>query len=145
MPQFPDFIVPSLYAVSDDGESEGFDNSPRILYNNGIKYTGASYYIPSQNTLSSENQTFFLQFSQLISGVGDPPVNNLFSTYWSPYFNELYSPDTRIMKLRVNLSPSDIATFKFYDTVMIKNRSFRVNKIEYKPNTLAKVEFILIP
>ena len=165
MPQFPDFIVPSLYAVSDDGECEGFDNSPRILYNNGIKYTGASYYIPSQNALSSENQTFFLQFShlsaipsdtntstdyvfesqQLFQGVGDSPVNNLYSTYWSPYFNELYNPDTRIMKLKVNLTPSDIAKFKFYDTVMIKNRSFRVNKIEYKPNTLAKVEFILIP
>ena len=165
MPQFPDFIVPSLYAVSDDGECEGFENSPRILYNNGQKNTGISYYIPAQSALSSENQSFFLQFShlsaipsnstlhtdflfesqQLISGVGDPPVNNLFRTYWSPYFDELYSPDTRVMKLRVNLSPAEISTFKFYDTVMIKNRSFRVNKIEYKPNTLAKVEFILIP
>jgi len=65
--------------------------------------------------------------------------------YWLPYYNELYNPDTRIMDLKVNLNPSDINTFKMYDTVFIKNRTFRVNKIDYKPNDLATVEFILIP
>jgi len=49
------------------------------------------------------------------------------------------------MTIKVNLSPSEINTFKFNDTVMIKNREFRVNKIDYKPNDLATVEFILIP
>ena len=161
---FANFIVPHLYAKNDDGTWEGFDNSPRIFYNNGIKDTGASYYIPEQNGLSSENQTEFLQFSHFsdmpsVSGtrdfvfttsqipliLGDPPVNNLFATYWQPYFNELYNADTRIMTLKVNLSPADIANFVFTDIVIIKNRSFRVNKIEYKPNSLAKVEFILIP
>jgi len=162
--QFSSFIIPSLYAMNDDGTCEGFDNSPRIFYNNGIKSTGASYYIPAQNGGTSANRTLFLQFShlsdiptitsardfvfessQLPTVVGDSPVNNLYNTYWSPYFNELYSADTRIMTLKVNLSPSDVAAFKFYDLVMIKNRAFRVNKIQYKPNSLATVEFILIP
>ena len=49
------------------------------------------------------------------------------------------------MTLKVHLTPADIQNFKFYDTVLIKNREYRVNKIEYKPKTLAKVEFILIP
>ena len=49
------------------------------------------------------------------------------------------------MTLKVNLKAGDINTFKFYDTVFIKNRKFRVNKINYKPNDLATVEFILIP
>ena len=49
------------------------------------------------------------------------------------------------MTLKVNLSPADIQNFRFYNKVLIKNREYRVNKIEYKPNTLAKVEFILIP
>jgi len=169
--QFPNFIVPSIYSMTDDNTSEGFENSPRIFYNNGIKDTGASYYIPEQNGLGSENQPDFLQFShlsdiptvastpplatdtrdfvfesqQLYQPIGDSPTDNLFSMYWQPYFNELYNPDTRTMTLKVNLSPSDVASFKFYDTVFIKNRSFRVNKIDYKPNDLAKVEFILIP
>ena len=165
MSQFANFVTPALYSMSDDGTSEGFDNSPRIFYNNGRISTGTTYFICVQNGVTGENQGKFLQFShlttiptistdttdflfesqQLIDPIGGPPTNNLFSTYWQPYFNELYSPDTRTMTLKVNLSPADIAGFKFYDTVFIKNRVFRVNKIDYKPNDLAKVEFILIP
>ena len=160
----PSFVVPSIYAMTDDGTSESFDNSPRIFYNNGIKSTGASYFIPTQNGVTGENQLDFLQFShltdvptiagsrdfvfesqQLFQPIGNSPTDNLYSIYWQPYFNELYNADTRTMTLKVNLNPSDVASFKFYDTVFIKNRAFRVNKIEYKPNDLATVEFILIP
>ncbi len=171
MSQFPDFITPSIYSMTEDGTSESFENSPRIMYNNGVKDTGASYYIPQQNGFSSENQTEFLQFShltdiptsvstppaatdtadfhfgqcQLMTGVGSSTALNLFSLYWQPYYNELYNADTRTMTIKVNLSPADINTFNFFDTVMIKNRQFRVNKIDYKPNDLATVEFILVP
>ena len=168
----PQFITPALYSYNaDDDTSEGFDNSPRIMFDNGIKSTGASYYIPPQNGLGSENQSQFLQFShlsdiptitslppvatdtrdfhfgecQLLTGVGNATANNLFNLYWLPYYNELYNPNTRTMTIKVNLNPADINTFKFNDTVMIKNRVFRVNKIDYKPNDLATVEFILIP
>tara|TARA_R110000824_G_scaffold209318_2_gene395102 strand:+ start:1587 stop:4244 length:2658 start_codon:yes stop_codon:yes gene_type:complete len=165
MSQFPQFITPALYSYnSDDDTSEGFENSPRIMYNNGIKSTGASYHIPAQNGLFSENQDDFLQFShikdgglvlsdyadfhfgecQLLSNTASTPFN-LFNLYWLPYYSELYNPDTRTMTIKVNLSPSDINTFKFNDTIFIKNRVFRVNKIDYKPNDLATVEFILIP
>jgi len=164
-PVLPDFIVPTIYAMAEDG-TEGFDNSPRIFYNNGIKNMGATYYIPTQNGVIFSNTNTYLQFShlselppgtvsttrkdfvfashQLWQPIGASPVDNLFNTYWLPYFNELYSPDTRTMTLKVNLSPSDVASFKFYDKVFIKNRTFRVNKIQYKPNSLATVEFILI-
>ena len=171
MTQFSDLIIPAIYSYNpDDQTSEAFDNSPRIMYNNGLKsavagtFTSCTYYIPAQNGTSSENANTFLQFShlseipttassldfhfgecQLIGGVGDATINNLFKTYWLPYYNELYNPDTRIMTIKVNLSAGDINTFKFYDIVMIKNRKFRVNKIDYKPNDLSTVEFILIP
>ena len=164
MSQFAEFITPAIYANGGDGVWEGFENSPRIMYNNGIKSTGASYYIPEQNGVVSSNEPNFLQFShlslipttnaaldfhfgecQLMPGVGAPTSNNLFNLYWLPYFSELYNPNTRTMTIKVNLSPADINTFKFNDTVYIKNRVFRVNKIDYKPNDLATVEFILIP
>ena len=176
MTQFSDFITPAVYAMSDEGTEGGFDNSPRIMFNNGIKsntdgtFVSCTYYMPAQNGVTSTNQTAFLQFShltdvptiqatptvagssdfhfgecQLMLNVGDPVNNNLFNMYWLPYYSELYNPDTRIMTIKVNLSPSDINTFKFNDTVFIKNRTFRVNKIDYKPNDLATVEFILIP
>jgi len=176
MTQFSDFITPAVYAMSDDGAEEGFDNSPRIMFNNGIKsntdgnFVSCTYYMPAQNGVTSSNADAFLQFShltdvptiqatptvagssdfhfgecQLMLNVGNPVNNNLFNLYWLPYYSELYNPDTRIMTIKVNLSPSDINTFKFNDTVFIKNRTFRVNKIDYKPNDLATVEFILIP
>jgi len=82
----------------------------------------------------------------MISGVSNTiPAANLYTLFWEPYYNELYNPDTRIMTLKVNLTASDINSFNFYDKVMIKNRIYRVNKIDYKPNDLATVEFILIP
>ena len=163
MSQFPDFITPSIYSMGEDEVTEGFENSPRIMFNNGVKSTGASFYIPAQNGGTSANETDFLQFSHLTSvptvttardfhfgecqliGAGSPVNNNLFNLYWLPYYSELYNPETRIMTIKVNLTPSDISAFKFNDTVFIKNRTFRVNKIDYKPNDLAKVEFILIP
>ncbi len=167
---FADFPVPQLYAMNDDGECEGFDNSPRIMFNNGLKTAGSTYFIPEQNGGTSFFEGVYLLFSNLTevpANVSNPPlstdtrdfnfgvcqsfitstspVNNLWSLYWKPYFDELYNPDTRTMTIKVNLSPSDINTFKFNDTVFLKNRTFRVNKIDYKPNDLATVEFILIP
>jgi len=175
---FNDFIIPAVYSYnSDDNTSEGFENSPRIMYNNGSKsaiagtFISCTYKIPAQNGVTgSATKDEFLQFShltdipsivstppvdtdtrgfhfgecQLIQPVGNPANNNLFNLYWLPYYSELYNPDTRTMTIKVNLSPSDINTFNFYDTVMIKNRTYRVNKIDYKPNDLATVEFILL-
>jgi hypothetical protein len=164
---FSDFITPAVYSYNpEDNTSEGFENSPRIMYKNGVNtLTSCTYYIPPQHGVGGsafENQ--FLQFShltniptitgsrdfhfgqcQLIPPVGNSVPDNLFNLHWLPYYSELYNPDTRIMTIKVNLSPSDINTFKFNDTVFIKNRTFRVNKIDYKPNDLATVEFILIP
>jgi len=166
MTQFTDFIVPRIYSYnSGDGTSEGFDNSPRILYNNGVKtLTSCTYDVPAQNGVAGDaTEDEFLQFSHLSSipalsatsdfnfGICQLPFqsfatpNNLFGVYWQPYFNELYNPDTRTMTLKVNLTAGDINTFKFYDKVFIKNREFRVNKIDYKPQDLSIVEFILIP
>ena len=164
MEQYGDFTIPSLYSYNPkDGTSEGFENSPRILFNAGARNsTSCEYTIPQQNGVIADTTNRFLMFShttqvpvQLNSvdfnfGIcqllipGTTP-QNLFNTYWLPYYNQLYNPDTRIMTLKVNLSPADINTFKFHDTVYIKNRTFRVNNINYKPNDLATVEFILIP
>jgi hypothetical protein len=167
MTQFPDMVTPAIYSYNpDDGTSEGFDNSPRIMYNNGtVTNINTSYYIPPHNGLASENQFSYLQFShlstipsvsattsdfhfgecQLMTGVGNAPTDNLFNTYWLPYFAELYNADTRTMSIKVNLTPGDLNTLNLYDTVFIKNREFRINNIDYKPNDLATVEFILIP
>ena len=170
MSQFPEFITPAIYARGSDETWEGFENSPRIMYNNGVEtMASTTYSVPPQNGVAGDAfEDEFLQFShltdiptssaipsttidfhfgicQLMTGVGDATPNNLFNLYWLPYYSELYNPNTRTMTIKVNLSPADINTFRFNDRVFIKNRVFRVNKIDYKPNDLATVEFILIP
>jgi hypothetical protein len=160
------FIVPSIYSGNEDGTTEEYENVPRVVQMTTVKVLdgGGTYFIPAQNLLTYENKDRFLQCShlsdipivantedinfgvcQLINPLGAAPVDNLYSTYWEPYYDELYNADTRIMTLKVNLTPSDINLFKFTNKVFIKNRVFRVNKIDYKPNALATVEFILIP
>jgi hypothetical protein len=167
MTQYQDFIIPSIYSYDvQDGTSEGFDNAPRIMYNNEEKTLGScTPYVPAQNAGGAYNFTSYLQFSHLtsiptdnttvdfcfssyaglIQPAGGAPVNNLFNNYWLPYLAELYNPDTRIMTLKVNLNSADVSSFNMYDNVFIKNRVFRVNKIDYKPGDLSTVEFILIP
>ena len=142
------------------------------MYDNGIKtLASCTYYMPDQNGVANENVSQFLQFThlsdiptivsdppviadtadyhfgecQLIQPIGASPVKNLFNLYWLPYFAELYNPDTRTMNIKVNLTPGDISTLNLFDTVYIKNRVFRINNIQYNPNNLSEVEFILIP
>ena len=172
MSQFGEFIVPTIYSMGSDGVGEPFDNLPRICYQvttddaaYDISQFGYTFYIPAQNCLSSENSDKYLLFSHLedlqtipgttfdynfgecqyIQGQGVTVTDNLFNEFWSTYYYELYNPDTKTMTLKVNLTAADIATFDFTKYVMIKNRSFRVNRIDYKPKDLSTVEFILIP
>lgn len=155
---------PAIYKLNDDGTGSSFDNKPRIQFWNGkVTLNSGSYFIPTMNGGSSENATVFGQctgfdtFPALatsfdinfgacqIIGADNPTSNNLFNIFWSQYYFALYNADCRVLKIKVNLSPSDINQFSFSDIVMIQNRAFRVNKIDYKPNSLANVEFILIP
>ena len=162
MSQYSEFVVPSLYAMSDDGATEGFANAPRIMYDNGINYlSGDDYYVPEQNGVGDDTLTQYLQFTHFYNpntsyaidfnfGVcplippWTPTVNNLFQMYWMPYYTELYDSNTRVVTVKINLNAGDINTFKFNDQIMIKNRAYRVNKIDYKPNDFATVELILL-
>ena len=160
----PDFITPSIFQANDDAtEFESFANSPRILFDNGVVTNVDDYHIPAKNGVAATTKTEFLQFSHLseipttattedynfghcqLFNPLNAVVDYLFKIYWSPYYDDLYHEDTRIMTLKVNLTPADVNTFRFFDTVLIKNREYRVNKIDYKAGELANVEFILIP
>jgi len=160
------FTIPVIYKSNEDGTFTGYKNNPRILYNNGRNTlpSGSQYVIPTQNGVAGATTSTFLQFSHLtdipttagtkdynfetgylINSIGNIPIDNLYNTYWSPYYDELYNPDTKILKLKIYLTPGDIANFEFYYKIRIKNREYRVNKIEYKPYELSSVELILIP
>jgi len=159
----PELTAPSIYGSNEEVTEFGsIKNLPRILYDTGVYTASDTFYVPSQNGVSGSNKDNYSMFShtsavpatstdddlnfgacQLI-GIGVSPVNNLYSTYYARYFQELYSPDVKSMTLKVLLTPNDISNFNFYDKVFIKNREYRVDKINYKPNDLSTVDFILI-
>jgi len=162
----PELTAPSIYGTNENGTEFGsIKNLPRILIDTGVYTSSDTFYVPSQNGVSGDNKSAYSMFShtsavpatatdddlnfgacQLINpfSMGVSPVNNLYSTYYARYFQELYSPDVKSMTLKVLLTPNDIANFNFYDKIFIKNREYRVDKINYKPNDLSTVDFILI-
>ena len=132
---------------------ESFENIPRILIDNGlisesykVNGTQINNYLAFSHTsaLPSTFSDIDINFGNCALFIGASPTDNLYNTYYAGYYEHLYNPNTRIMTAKVNLNPTDINTFKFFDVVTIKNRQYRINKIDYKPNALSTVEFILL-
>ena len=163
----PEWIAPCIYGADEEGgEFKGIDNNPRILYNvtgdDNYQLQNMTFFMDAENGSGAFNHTTYQRFSHTstipsvsattngynfgntygLIGIGPPPVNDLYNRFYQGYFNELYNPDTRIVKLSALLTPADVANFEFFDKVRIKNREY---KIDYKPNALTKLELILIP
>ena len=164
------FITPAIYKGEDDGNFTFYKSKPRILYDNGVKTTSSTFTspTPSQNDglTGFTNQSEYLLFTHfsdfdLLTGapstcqdynwtdcfsfVNNNSVNNLFSEYWSGYYNEIYHPDTRIYTVECLLNHNDISNFKFNDVIVIENSEFRVNNIGYNPEGLSRIELIKLP
>ena len=128
---------------------------------------GRTYQLPSFNGVTGEAQSYFCQFlhitdfpsvgasrdlnlgtHQIIDSMVHPnggTLRNIFNEYWAPYYDELYNSDTKSVKFKVLLSAYEISVINFYDIIIIKNREYRINKIDYKSGELSTVELILIP
>ena len=178
--------VPQILTQQASGVIEGFENTPRILYDVSGDQTTAgvgtsnlpqlpiansvqkTYQFPSFHGVTGEAQSRFCQFlhvsdiptsssvrdfnfgtMQLVTSMtgagGSNTTRNIFNEYWAPYYDELYHSDTMSVKIKVLLTPQEMAIINFYDKVMVKNREYRINKIDYKSNELSTVELILLP
>lgn len=156
-----DFIVPNILAKNGD---YSFDNVMRVLYNNGVInlstdlieiedgtpgfiMTANKYNIftpVSDHPVTSTSESVDFASVDYVYEDGGAVVDSLYNKYWSRYIDELYDPSTRIIECEMLLTNIDIFNHKFNDIIMIKNRKYRVLKIEYKPNTLSKVTLVLI-
>ena len=155
-----DLIVPQIVNQSID---DTWENNLRLLYDNGV--------VTLPNTTYSENNNLPDEFSNesdylLFSAVNQFPItstassyrfnsikeqysstpilNSLYNVYWDKYIDELYHKDTRIAEMKILLTAKDLSEFKFNDIILIKNKKFRVKKIEYKSGAMSKVELITI-
>ena len=113
-------------------------------------YVEQSIYFPYFSSYNSESPTVTdqdLNFGPETAfiAIQAHPVNTLYWKYWAQYVTELYSSDSRIMSLFVNLSNVDIHNFKFNDKVYIENEYWRILSIEnYDATTTVPTKVTLI-
>tara|TARA_R110000737_G_scaffold162235_1_gene190113 strand:- start:866 stop:2956 length:2091 start_codon:yes stop_codon:yes gene_type:complete len=156
-------IMPQIMdsSVGPAGQSLRYwENNMRILYDNGVHTLNGITY----STYGGEftNESDYLLFSAVdefpitatsnsirfntIAEEYSPNIilNNLFNIYWFKYIDELYHKDTRIVKLVAYLTAKDIYELNFNDIILIKNKKFRIHKIEYRAGAMSKLELITI-
>ena len=161
------FITPAIYKGEGDDVFKVYKNKPRILYDNGVKFTSSTYSAPAQNgdsaLVDQSDYLLFTPFSEFSLSSGAPStakdinwrecfsiitnesVNGLFNEYWSGYYDELYHTDTRIFSVECLLNNNDISNFLFTDIIVIENSEFRVNNINYSSEGLSRIELIKLP
>jgi len=155
-----DTILPQIVNEPVD---DAWENNLRILYDNGVRVLPSGFYneaagypdgfsweteyllfsavnqFPITSTASSYR---FNSMQEQYSSI--PVLNTLYNVYWSKYIDELHHKDTRIVELKVRLTATDLSEFRFNDIILIKNKKFRVKKIDYKAGAMSKVELITI-
>lgn len=78
------------------------------------------------------------------------PADNLVNLYWKNYLDEISDKNAKLIKCKIYLTPNDIATFNYNDSIYIDGLTddgghyFYVNKITYSPtsNLPSTVELI---
>lgn len=154
-----DYVVPNIIAKNGD---YSFDNVMRVLYNNGVitlssalieiedgvvPDTSDKYNIftpVSDHPVTTTSESVDFASVDYAYENGGAVVDSLYNKYWSRYIDELYDPSTRVIECKMLLTNIDIFNHKFNDIIMIKNRNYRVLKIEYKANALSTVTLVLI-
>ena len=115
------------------GTTYSFNNTIYLqgVANSQIVATGTTPQIGNYKDQVVTSDTECLTFFGENTGVLNypQPLNGAFKVYWENFLLETYSRDARIMTATFNLSATDIQNFKFNDTIIVKNETFRVNKI----------------
>ena len=141
--------------IIDNDYNNVWNNNMRVLYDNGVYTSGVdieSYAFNSTdylrfssvdsypNTSNTNSYNFGVVNYSVIGSV----LNSLYNVYWAKYISELYHKDTRMVKVSANLKSSDISDMNFNDIILIKNKKFRLHKIDYRAGAISKLELINI-
>jgi hypothetical protein len=71
--------------------------------------------------------------------------NNLFNTYYSPYFAEITDKDSRLVTCKMKLTERDINTLDFTKFIWIDGVLYRLYKIvDYAENELCEVQLLRV-
>tara|TARA_B100000497_G_scaffold10241_1_gene11395 strand:- start:1572 stop:4199 length:2628 start_codon:yes stop_codon:yes gene_type:complete len=95
-------------------------------------------YIRPSNSLINKGQSINFDSENdewyVLEGDG---MNNksLYSTFYSKYISSIYDVQGRTLKMKANLPVSVVLDIEPNDTLVIKNRKFKINKIKLNVNT----------
>lgn len=148
-------VVPSYYKAN-NGVNEAYNETKlRILYwggmitysNNpqgeafivlseGKSYAFSSILYPYAGHLDNPyDPTYDINFGQCktyyYSSFNNLTQNNLVNTYWLTTINDLTAPDAHLLTATAHFTPYDIYNFNIFDTVMVDEIYYRINKVEY--------------
>lgn len=94
-----------------------------------------SNHLSSLDKLDSEEFSD-LNFDKTFDFFGDDntiinqfTANNIYQLWWSDYFTNLYSPETKRLTGRFLFNPIDISQIKLTDKIFIKDAQFNIEKI----------------
>ena len=154
----PNVLVPTFWdwatgSDEDWAQKQWVENKPVLAYYNGLQdignggqfnFGGTPYstypYFSEYNEVGVSLTTKCLNWgydwpdnfnSPFISGgiTGGTTLNYAFHTYWSRLFNEVYSPDSRVMTCKVNLTYAEVYNLKFNDNLYLDGAFWKVLSI----------------
>jgi hypothetical protein len=117
---------------------------------NDVTELPVAFSVPTLCNYSSTTPDIFdfdLNFAPEVPpfSINANPYNNLFNLYWRNAFNELYSPDARIMEASFALDLQDIFTFQFNDIIYINDAQWRILEVQdYKVGAFESTKVKLI-
>lgn len=114
------------------------------LVDGGSSVLKTKYILPSNVLDLSDSDTQSLHWgSEFNEYDGEEMVNSLFYTYYKKYISDIYNVQTRLINVTAMLDTDLILNLRPNDTLVINNRSYRINKWETNLTT-GKTSFELM-
>ena len=155
----PNVLVPVFWQWDSTSDNSGAKKfvacKPVLAYYNGLKNIGNGGTFEYGEGNSQSTYPYFSEYNEapvtlttkslawgydettsfnspLISGAGTAgtTLSYIFYEYWSQQFNEIYSPESRIMTCKVNLNYTELYDLKFNDNLYLDGSYWRVLSVD---------------
>jgi hypothetical protein len=120
----PTLNAPLVFYAEKESQTMLFENST-------TSFSNISTYIRPSNvkTLSSGSQTINFQ-TEIDEFTGISNANSLFLSFYLNYINNVFDPNTRIIKFDAYLPTWFVVKYELNDTLIIAGKRFRINSIK---------------
>ena len=139
------FQTPFSYGWLVDKDQNATLTQPVLFFNrvgnlSGYEFgfKGQTEFITTYNRPSNVSDNSFLSTHFSVENdeyTNNPVTNSLFSRYYQDYVSNMYDLKTRLITLKGILKLGTLFNYKMNDTVIIRNKEYRINSIKTTLNT----------